>query len=261
MGALADMWEWILRGSLNSPDFLGPVIFPGQATYAPPVARYLGFGLALAAVLFALWQRMDRPDILAGIVLAAAGIRAAGSAFAAFGPRGYADPTSLGTIIAGPVAGIYLWSVLIYAMLRMMRRGRSRSVGSPLMRLSWNPATAVLTALLVVAVPAGLLWAEARGIELSGSLWALAAEWNPPVYTLLAMAYGTFYRRTGDARLRYLAWILGLSALGGWSHWLARLPFLEGAIPRVWPSGLVLLALLQAFLWFPAAGAPRGRRP
>ncbi len=257
--------EWITRGSLNSPDFLGPAIFPGYATYAPPEVRVLGLVLAIGALGWALWRWMNGPTFFTGIVVSVLALRLGGTLVATLGSGSYAEPTFAGTLLAGPVGGIYLWSILIYALFRMLRYDRSpgHAGANPMVRIRWGTGTGILTILLALAVPFILYLAGQRGINLTGPAWSLAAEWNPPMYTVLAMGYGRLYRRRGDIRLRFLAWILGLSAIGGWSHWLARTPLAETVLPALWPTGLVILAILQAMLWFPAAGGlsgDRGRR-
>ncbi len=255
---VAPLVRWFLRGSLASPDFFGPALFPGYMARVPGELRTLGLILTVAALLWGVWKWLNRPGFWSGVMIIILGLRVVGSAVATLQPLSPGDsvPSLWATLLAGPVAGIYLWSFLIYALFRIMRTMAPASpvTPRPMMRISWGPITGVLTVLGAVAVPLGLFWAAGRGFDVIGPAWSLAAEWNPPVYTLLALGYGTLFRRTGEKNFRWMAWILALSAIGGWSHWLARLPIMEGALPGFWPSSLVILATIQALLWFPACG-------
>ncbi len=250
--------QWVSRGSYSVPDFFGPALFPGYMATVSGDLRILGLVLTIAALLWGVWKWLNRPGFWSGTMIVVLGLRLLGSAVTTWQVSSAGDSTAtlLATLLAGPVAGIYLWSLLLYALFKIMRtiRPASQVTPAPLMRISWGPFTGVLTTLAALAVPLGMLWATTRGLEVIGPAWSLAAQWNPPVYTLLAFGYGTLFRRTEEKKFRWMAWILALSAMGGWSHWTIRFPLTADAVPGFWPSGLVILATIQALLWFPACG-------
>ncbi len=169
---------------------------------------------------------------------------------------------STASVVAGPIAELYLWSLFIHSFLiegsRRWRRGEDgngaapRILGSGRFRDRWW--STLLTAIVVAVLPVLVLLSEGGTIALDVSdvIVSFVRFWDPLIYIFLFGAYLLLFRISNLPVLKHLAVLFAVAATVGITQLFGASPELverTGVLGRgVW-YGALLLPVLKYYLW------------